>query len=106
MDITQQAKNLTDLAAALGTTLLAIRTKPSGLKTALTVGATALIIRSWWKNHPCTVAAIQGQQMIDSIKVAKRYGNDKDMQPEPSDIDATAVPADAFEAAPEQPAGE
>ncbi len=58
------------------------------VKGAATLAAAVLTVRVWWKNHPVTEAAVQGQQMIDSIKTAQRYGNTTDMPEGPAPVDA------------------
>lgn len=49
------------------------------VSTAIT-GVIAVIasIYSWWHNNNMTTAAVQGQQVIDGIKLAQRNGNTAD----------------------------
>ncbi len=50
-----------------------------GVSTAIT-GVIAVIasIYSWWHNNNVTEAAVQGQQVVDGIKLAQRTGNTAD----------------------------
>lgn len=50
-----------------------------GVSTAIT-GVIAVIasIYSWWHNNNVTEAAVQGQQVVDGIKLAQRTGNNAD----------------------------
>lgn len=74
-----QLKSLSELAAALTAGAIAVKAKNPALKGAATLAAGVMTVLVWWKNQPITEAAVQGQQMIDSIKVAQRYGNAADM---------------------------
>lgn len=74
-----QLKSIGELAATLAAGTIALNTSNPMVKGAATLAAAVLTVRVWWKNQPVTEAAVQGQQMIDSIKVAKRYGNAQDM---------------------------
>ena len=74
-----QLKSIGELAATLTAGAIAVKVKNPALKGAATLAAGVLTVLVWWKNQPITEAAVQGQQMIDSIKVAQRYGNAQDM---------------------------
>ena len=74
-----QIKSIGELAATLTAGAIAVKAKNPALKGAATLAAGLLTVLVWWKNQPITEAAVQGQQMIDSIKVAQRYGNAQDM---------------------------
>ena len=74
-----QLKSIGELVATLTAGAIAVKVKNPALKGAATLAAGVLTVLVWWKNQPITEAAIQGQQMIDSIKVAQRYGNAQDM---------------------------
>ena len=73
-----QLKSIGELAATLTAGAVAVKAKNPALKGAATLAAGLLTVHVWWKNQPITEAAVQGQQMIDSIKVAQRYGNAQD----------------------------
>ena len=65
--------------AQTGLSLAGIRQLPltsEGVSTAIT-GVIAVIasIYSWWHNNNVTEAAVQGQQVVDGIKLAQRTGN-------------------------------
>ena len=81
-----RTKSLAELAATLTAGAIAVRTSNPMVKGAATLAAAALTCHVWWKNQPVTEAAVQGQQMIDSIKVAQRYGNAEDMPDGPAPI--------------------
>lgn len=89
-----QLKSIGELAATLTAGAIAVKAKGPALKGAATLAAGVLTVLVWWKNQPITEAAVQGQQMIDSIKTAQRYGNTQDM------------PAGPTEAMPDMPAGD
>ena len=93
-----QLKSIGELAATLAAGAIAVKAKNPALKGAATLAAGVLTVLVWWKNQPITEAAVQGQQMIDSIKVAQRYGNTADMpdgaQPTDDGIDYMADAAD------------
>lgn len=74
-----QLKSIGELAATLAAGTIALNTRNPMVKGAATLAAAALTVHVWWKNQPVTEAAVQGQQMIDSIKTAQRYGNAEDM---------------------------
>ena len=74
-----QLKSIGELVATLTAGAIAVKAKNPALKGAATLAAGLLTVHVWWKNQPITEAAVQGQQMIDSIKVAQRYGNAQDM---------------------------
>lgn len=74
-----QLKSIGELAATLTAGAIAVKAKNPAVKGAATLAAGVLTVLVWWKNQPITEAAVQGQQMIDSIKVAQRYGNAQDM---------------------------
>lgn len=74
-----QLKSVAELAATLAAGMVAVKTDRPMLKGAATLATAAFTAHVWWKNHPITEAAVQGQQMIDSIKIAQRYGNAQDM---------------------------
>ena len=74
-----QLKSIGELVATLTAGAIAVKVKNPALKGAATLAAGVLTVLVWWKNQPITEAAVQGQQMIDSIKVAQRYGNAQDM---------------------------
>ena len=82
-----QLKSIGELVATLTAGAIALKTRNPLLKGAATLAAALLTAHVWWKNQPITEAAVQGQQMIDSIKVAQRYGNAQDMPsgPQPTD---------------------
>lgn len=83
-----QLKSIGELAATLTAGAIAVKAKGPALKGAATLAAAVLTVLVWWKNQPLTEAAVQGQQMIDSIKVAQRYGNAQDMPDGPAPVDA------------------
>ena len=83
-----QLKSIGELAATLAAGAIAVKAKGPALKGAATLAAAVLTVLVWWKNQPITEAAVQGQQMIDSIKVAQRYGNTADMPDGPTPVDA------------------
>ena len=83
-----QLKSIGELAATLAAGTIALNTRNPMVKGAATLAAAVLTVRVWWKNQPITEAAVQGQQMIDSIKVAQRYGNTADMPEGPAPVDA------------------
>ena len=89
-----QLKSIGELVAALAAGAVAVKAKNPALKGAASLAAGVLTVFVWWKNQPITEAAVQGQQMIDSIKVTHRYGNAQDM------------PAGPTEAMPDMPAGD
>ena len=70
-----QLKSIGELAATLAAGTIALNTRNPMVKGAATLAAAVLTVHVWWKNQPVTEAAVQGQQMIDSIKTAQRYGN-------------------------------
>ena len=74
-----QLKSIGALVATPTAGAIAVKAKDPALKGAATLAAGVLTVLVWWKNQPITEAAVQGQQMIDSIKVAQRYGNAQDM---------------------------
>ena len=88
-----RTKSLAELAATLTAGAIAVKTMNPMVKGAATLAAAALTCHVWWKNQPVTEAAVQGQQMIDSIKTAQRYGNAEDMPDGPApiadDVDGT-----------------
>lgn len=68
--------------AQTGLSLVGISQLPftsEGVSTAIT-GVIAVIasIYSWWHNNNVTEAAVQGQQVVDGIKLAQRAGNTAD----------------------------
>lgn len=81
-------KSIGELAATLTAGAIAVKAKSPELKGAATLAAGVLTVLVWWKNQPITEAAVQGQQMIDSIKVAQRYGNAQDMPDGPAPVEA------------------
>lgn len=83
-----QLKSIGELVATLTAGAVAVKVKNPALKGAATLAAGVLTVLVWWKNQPITEAAVQGQQMIDSIKVAQRYGNTADMPDGPTPVDA------------------
>ena len=83
-----QLKSIGELAATLAAGTIALNTRNPMVKGAATLAAAVLTVRVWWKNQPVTEAAVQGQQMIDSIKVAQRYGNTADMPEGPAPVAA------------------
>ena len=83
-----QLKSIGELAATMAAGTIALNTSNPMVKGAATLAAAVLTVRVWWKNQPVTEAAIQGQQMIDSIKTAQRYGNTADMPEGPAPVDA------------------
>lgn len=83
-----QLKSIGELAATLAAGAIAVKAKNPALKGAATLAAAVMTVLVWWKNQPITEAAVQGQQMIDSIKVAQRYGNAADMPDGPAPVDA------------------
>lgn len=91
-----QLKSVAELAATLAAGMVAVKTGRPMLRGAATLAAAVLTVHVWWKNHPITEAALQGQQMIDSIKVAQRYGNAQGMPdgPAPVDTDMDYMAAD------------
>ncbi len=82
-----QLKSLSELAATLTAGAIAVKAKNPAVKGAATLAAAVMTSLVWWKNQPITEAAVQGQQMIDSIKVAQRYGNTADMPDGPTPTD-------------------
>ena len=82
-----RTKSFAELAATLAAGAIAVRTTNPMVKGAATLAAAALTCHVWWRNQPVTEAAVQGQQMIDSIKVAQRYDNAVDMPDGPAPID-------------------
>lgn len=74
-----QLKSIGELAATLTAGAIAVKAENPAVKGAATLAAGVMTVLVWWKNQPITEAAVQGQQMIESIKVAKRYGNAQDM---------------------------
>lgn len=74
-----QLKSISELAATLAAGMIALNTRNPMVRGAATLAAAVLTVHVWWKNQPVTEAAVQGQQMIDSIKTAQRYGNAVDM---------------------------
>ena len=83
-----QLKSIGELAATLTAGAIALKTRNPLLKGAATLAAALLTAHVWWENQPITEAAVQGQQMIDSIKTAQRYGNTADMPEGPAPVDA------------------
>lgn len=83
-----QLKSIGELVAALTAGAIAVKAKNPALKGAATLAAGVMTVLVWWKNQPITEAAVQGQQMIDSIKVAQKYGNAADMPDGPAPVDA------------------
>lgn len=83
-----QLKSIGELAATLTAGAIAVKAKNPALKGAATLAAGVMTVLVWWKNQPITEAAVQGQQMIDSIKVAQKYGNAADMPDGPAPVDA------------------
>ena len=83
-----QLKSIGELAATLTAGAIAVKAKNPAVKGAATLAAAVMTSLVWWKNQPITEAAVQGQQMIDSIKVAQRYGNTADMPDGPTPVDA------------------
>lgn len=83
-----QLKSIGELAATLAAGTIALNTRNPMVKGAATLAAAVLTVRVWWKNQPVTEAAVQGQQMIDTIKTAQRYGNTEDMPEGPAPVDA------------------
>ena len=83
-----QLKSIGELAATLAVEAIAVKAKNPAVKGAATLAAAVMTSLVWWKNQPITEAAVQGQQMIDSIKVAQRYGNTADMPEGPAPVDA------------------
>ena len=81
-----RTKSFAELAATLAAGAIAVRTTNPMVKGAATLAAAVLTCHVWWRNQPVTEAAVQGQQMIDSIKVAQRYGNAEDMPDGPAPI--------------------
>lgn len=81
-----RTKSFAELAATLAAGAVAVRTANPMVKGASTLAAAVLTCHVWWKNQPVTQAAVQGQQMIDSIKVAQRYGDAQDMPDGPAPI--------------------
>ena len=81
-----QLKSIGELAATLAAGTIALNTRNPMVKGAATLAAAALTVHVWWKNQPVTEAAVQGQQMIDSIKTAQRYGNAEDMPDGPAPV--------------------
>ena len=74
-----RTKSFAELAATLTAGAIAVRASNPMVKGAAISAAAALTVHVWWRNQPVTEAAVQGQQMIDSIKTAQRYGNAEDM---------------------------
>jgi hypothetical protein len=83
-----QLKSIGELAATLAAGTIALNTRNPMVKGAATLAAAALTVHVWWRNQPITEAAVQGQQMIDSIKTAQRYGNAEDMPDGPAPVAA------------------
>ena len=83
-----QLKSIGELAATLAVEAIAVKAKNPAVKGAATLAAALLTAHVWWENQPITEAAVQGQQMIDSIKTAQRYGNTADMPEGPAPVDA------------------
>lgn len=83
-----QLKSIGELAATLAVEAIAVKAKNPAVKGAATLAAAVMTSLVWWKNQPITEAAVQGQQMIDSIKGAQRYGNTADMPEGPAPVDA------------------
>lgn len=83
-----RTKSFAELAATLTAGAIAVRTSNPMVKGAAILAAAALTVHVWWKNQPVTEAAVQGQQMIDSIKTAQRYGNAEDMPDGPAPVAA------------------
>lgn len=81
-----QLKSIGGLAATLAAGTIALNTRNPMVRGAATLAAAALTVHVWWKNQPVTEAAVQGQQMIDSIKTAQRYGNAEDMPDGPAPV--------------------
>ncbi len=81
-----RTKSIMELAATLAAGAIAVKTANPMVKGAATLAAAALTCHVWWKNQPVTEAAVQGQQMIDSIKIAQRYGDAQDMPDGPTPI--------------------
>ena len=81
-----RTKSFAELAATLTAGAIAVKAQNPMVKGAATLAAAALTVHVWWRNQPVTEAAVQGQQMIDSIKVAQRYGNAEDMPDGPAPI--------------------
>lgn len=79
-----RTKSFAGLAATLTAGAIAVRTSNPMVKGAAILAAAALTVHVWWKNQPVTEAAVQGQQMIDSIKTAQRYCNAEDMPDGPA----------------------
>ena len=82
-----QIRSVAELAATLAAGAIALKTRNPLLKGAATLAAALLTVHVWWKNQPVTDAAVQGQQMIDSIKVAQKYGDAQDMPDGPAPVD-------------------
>lgn len=83
-----RTKSFAELAATLAAGTIALNTRNPMVKGAAILAAAALTVHVWWKNQPVTEAAAQGQQMIDSIKTAQRYGNAEDMPDGPAPVAA------------------
>lgn len=81
-----RTKSFAELAATLTAGAIAVRTSNPMVKGAAILAAAALTVHVWWRNQPVTEAAVQGQQMIDSIKTAQRYGNAEDMPDGPAPV--------------------
>lgn len=81
-----RTKSVAELVATLAAGAVAVKTQNPMVKGAATLAAAVLTVHVWWKNQPVTEAALQGQQMIDSIKVAQRYGDAVDMPDGPAPI--------------------
>lgn len=81
-----RTKSFAELAATLTAGAIAVRTSNPMAKGAAILAAAALTVHVWWKNQPVTEAAVQGQQMIDSIKTAQRYRNAEDMPDGPAPV--------------------
>lgn len=64
-----------------------------GVSTAIT-GVIAVIasIYSWWHNNNVTEAAVQGQQVVDGIKLAQRTGNTADHPDTDTDTEVSSAP--------------
>lgn len=81
-----RTKSFAELAATLAAGTIALNTRNPMVKGAATLAAAVLTCHVWWRNQPVTEAAVQGQQMIDSIKTAQRYCNAEDMPDGPAPV--------------------
>lgn len=81
-----RTKSFAELAATLAAGTIALNTRNPMVKGAAILAAAALTVHVWWRNQPVTEAAVQGQQMIDSIKTAQRYCNAEDMPDGPAPV--------------------